>query len=125
MNRRNNKVLQIIQLQGIIVIYSFSSVIAKLASLQPDFSFQFWLFYALELLSLAIYALFWQQIIKKFELSIAYANRAAVLLWSLLWSHFLFHEEISLNNLMGVICVVAGIIVINLDGKKKKEEEKL
>ena len=111
--------------RSIIVIYSLSSVIAKLASSQPEFSFRFWLFYALELVSLAVYALFWQQIIKKFELSIAYANRAAVLLWSLLWSHFLFHEDISLNNLMGVVCVVAGIIVINLDGKKRKKEEKL
>ena len=60
--------------------------------------------------------LFRSQIIKKFDLSIAYANRAIALLWSMVWAAVFFHEGITVQNIIGVLIVLAGTIIVNSDG---------
>ena len=56
------------------------------------------LLYGAEIGVLGIYALCWQQVIKRVELSVAYANRAMALLWSLLWAVLLFGEQITVKK---------------------------
>lgn len=110
------KISTIAKLQLVIIIYSISSVIAKVVSKQPFFSLKFFFWGGLELVFLAVYAIFWQQMIKKIELSQAYANRAMVLVWSLLWAFFGFQEPVSIQNIIGALLVMAGIVVINCGG---------
>lgn len=105
-------------LQAVIVIFTISSVIAKFASGSDFMSAKFFLFYGLEILVLGIYAILWQQVIKKFELSIAYANKAMGLLWTLVWAVVIFKNKITFNNILGVIIVIAGIIILNSDQVK-------
>ena len=102
-------------LQIIIFIYTLATVAAKFASGESFLSFKFIMFYGIEILILGVYALLWQQIIKKFEISVAYANRAMSLLWSLVWAIVFFNEEITLKNIIGVIIVIAGTIIVNSD----------
>lgn len=108
----------ILILQGIIIIYTLSSIFAKVASGQADL-IGFFLFMGLEFFCLAVYALFWQQAIKKIELSVAYANRAMVLLWSMIWAVVIFHDKITVQNIVGIVLVIAGTFLINTE----KEEE--
>ena len=61
--------------------------------------------------------------IKKFELSIAYANKAMTLLWSLLWSVLIFKDSITLPKVIGVLLVVAGTIVINSEATDESTGE--
>ena len=105
-------------LQTVFFIYSINSIVAKLASQQESFSFMFMLFYALELLVLGIYAVLWQQIIKKFELSVAYANKAVTLIWGMIWGSLLFKEQITGAKVAGILLVIAGIVILN--GKKEE-----
>ena len=86
-------------LQISFLIYSCSSIVAKIASGNEVMSFKFILFYGLEVVILGVYAILWQQVIKKFELSVAYANKAVTLMWALLWSVLLFHEKLKWNLL--------------------------
>lgn len=106
------KVKTVIKLQGVVLIYTLASIFAKLASGQELFSFRFLLFTGLELLVLFLYALLWQQVIKKTELTVAYANREMYLLWSLLWAAVFFQNEITPANFLGCLLVIAGTIVI-------------
>lgn len=108
----------IILLQAVFFIYSINSIVAKLASGQESFSFMFIMYYGLELVILGIYALLWQQIIKKFELSVAYANKAVTLIWGMIWGSLLFKEQITLTKAAGILLVIAGIVILN-----GKEEE--
>lgn len=112
----------ILILQLIIMIYTFSSICAKLASGQETL---FWLllFTGLEFLCLAVYAILWQQAIKKFDLSVAYANRAMVLLWSMIWAVLVFHDTITLKNILGVALVIAGTFVINTEKNQELPTE--
>lgn len=105
----------IIILQVIILIYTLSTVTAKFASNEEFLSLKFILFYGLEIFILGVYAILWQQIIKKFEISVAYANRAMSLLWSIVWAIVFFGEQITLKNVIGVIIVIIGTIIVNSD----------
>ena len=69
--------------------------------------------YGAEIGVLGVYAVLWQQVIRKVELSVAYANRAVALLWSLLWAVFLFGEKITAAQLLGIALVIIGTAVIN------------
>lgn len=112
---KKNLVKNIIILQVIIMIYTLATVAAKFAAGEEFLSFKFCLFYGLEILILGIYALGWQQIIKKFDISVAYANKAMSLLWSIVWAIIFFKENITINNIVGVIIVIIGTIIVNRD----------
>ena len=113
----------IILLQMVVVIYSINTVIAKFVSDQPFLSFKFIVLYLLEFAVLGIYAVFWQQMIKRFELSIAYANKAMTVLWSLLWSVLIFRDSVTPAKVVGVLLVIAGTIILNSEVMDEKPEE--
>ena len=110
----------IIQLQAVIIIYTVSSVMAKFASANNGEPVKFILFFGLEFVFLGIYALLWQQMIKKFELSVAYANRSMALLWSMIWAVIFFHDKITVKNIIGVVLVMIGTIIINTEENKEE-----
>ena len=111
--KKKLRLKDILVLQAVIVIYTLSSVMAKLASGQEPFSAPFLFFYLIELMILGVYALLWQQMIKKFELSVAYTNRAMALLWSMLWAVVLFHDQVTVKNIIGVALVIVGTLIVN------------
>lgn len=107
-------------IQVAVAIYSFSGVAGKLASRNPFLSLPFIMFYAVEIACLGVYAIMWQQIVKRHDLSVAYVNRSLGLLWSLMWSALLFRETITVNNLIGAIIIISGVILVNTAGEAKK-----
>lgn len=116
-SKKINFIKNIVILQAIIFLYTLSTVVAKYASFQEFLSVKFIGFYALEIFILGIYAILWQQIIKKFDISIAYANRAMGLLWSVVWAVVFFGEDIKVKNIIGVVIVIIGTIIVNSDDK--------
>lgn len=115
MQKGKSKIKMIFLLQSVIVIYSLSTVVAKFASGYPFLSLPFIGFYGLEIVFLGIYALLWQQMIKRFELSIAYLNRATTLLWAMVWAVLIFKEVVTVNNIVGIVIILCGVIVVNQD----------
>lgn len=112
MNR--SKIFNIILLQMIVIIYTINSIIAKFATKAEPLSLEFFLFYAGEVCVLGVYAICWQQMIKRFDLSVAYANRSMAILWTALWSVLIFKESLSIKQMAGIILVVIGTVVVNL-----------
>lgn len=113
---------QIILLQAIIIIYTVSSIMAKFAS-AGDTLERIVLFFGLDLLFLGIYAICWQQMIKIFPLSVAYANRAMALLWSAIWAKIIFGEQISVKQMGGIALVIIGTLIINTETQEEPEHE--
>ena len=110
----------ILVLQAVVIVYTLSSVVAKLATGEEVFSFAFFLFYGLEIVILGIYAILWQQMIKRFDLSVAYANRAMSILWSAVWAVVLFRESLGIKQLIGVAFVVVGTVIVNTEPVKEE-----
>lgn len=102
-------------LQGAVIIYTFAGVCGKLASNHQMLSFGFIGWFACEFLVLGVYAILWQQIIKRVDLSIAYVNRSLAIVWSMVWAVLFFGEEIVLKHIIGVIIIVAGTLIVNSD----------
>ena len=94
-----------------VLIYAVSAVFIKLAAVAQFFSINFFLFYGLSLLFLFIYAVIWQQALKRVDLSTAYINRAASSLWSLLFAVLIFSEKITIKHIAGVLVIIAGMIL--------------
>lgn len=106
---------QLILIQLAVILYTFSGIAGKLAAGHELLSLPFIMFIGLELFILGCYAMVWQQIIKRFPLSVAYVNRATAIFWSTLWAFLIFGERISWKNILGVIIIFAGIMVVNSD----------
>jgi drug/metabolite transporter (DMT)-like permease len=115
MNKKKIGLVDILQLQGAVVVYSLSTVAGKLASDYEFLSFKYILFFGLELVILAVYAIIWQQMIKKFQLSIACANKALTLMWSMLWNFLIFSTGITVWKVVGVALVIIGVVIMNSD----------
>ena len=107
----------ILALQLVVMLYTLSSVAAKMASGQAFLSLPFIVYYGVEILILGFYAIAWQQIIKRCDLSVAYANRSMAILWSLVWTVIFFHEALTVKNILGVLIVFAGTMIVNSDGE--------
>ena len=103
--------------QLVVMLYTLSSVAAKMASGQLFLSLPFLIYYGVEILILGFYAIAWQQIIKRCDLSVAYANRSMAILWSLVWTVIFFHESLTVKNIIGVLIVFAGTMIVNSDGE--------
>ena len=106
-------------LQIIIIIYTVSSVMAKLASGSETMG-KLVLFLGLDFFFLGVYAIFWQQMIKIFPLSVAYANRAVALLWSAVWAKIIFKEAVSVRQIVAIVIVILGMIIINTEKENGK-----
>lgn len=119
-NGKNGKkigLMMLIVIQLGVILYTTSGICSKMTSNYPAFSFM-WLFWiGLEVVALGMYAIFWQQIIKRVDLSIAYANRAFAIFWSTLWAVILFKEKITPANAIGIIVIFLGILLVNKDAK--------
>ena len=107
----------ILALQLVVMLYTLSSVAAKMASGQAFLSLPFIVYYGVEILILGFYAIAWQQIIKRCDLSVAYANHSMAILWSLVWTVIFFHEALTVKNIIGVLIVFAGTMIVNSDGE--------
>ncbi len=105
----------LLALQGAVCLYTVSDVAAKLASRYAFLSAGFVLCYGAEIAILGVYAVIWQQIIKRVDISVAYANRSLAIFWSMLWAVSLFRETITLWNAAGVLLIFLGTYLVNHD----------
>ncbi|MDD3305664.1 MAG: EamA family transporter [Acetobacterium sp.] len=86
-----------------------------MASAEEFLSFAFILYYGLFLTVLFAYALLWQQILKRFPLTVAFANKAITILWGIVWGYLIFGEPLRLGMLLGSIIIVSGIYLVVSD----------
>lgn len=60
-----------------------------------------------------VYAVAWQAILGKVELSQAYLNKGTVVFWGLLWSAVIFQERITAFNIVGSMIIFMGLLMVN------------
>lgn len=76
-------------------------------------------FYVISIICLFVQALFWQYTLKKLELSVAYPVTAINNVIILALGYFIFHEDITLNNILGVLIIMVGIVTLNYKSASK------
>lgn len=98
-----------------LLLFSFNSACGKAASAYPFLSWRFIAFYGTGILCLGLYALLWQQVLKRFALSTAYSAKPIALLLSMLWGILLFHEQFKWNMAVGAAIILVGIRIAVTD----------
>ena len=116
------KIKTYVLLHALMLIFSLSPVCSKLAGQQPFLSFKFIFFYGFVILLLGIYALLWQQIIKRMPLTTAYANKAVTVVWGMVWGALLFQEDITPQKCIGTAIIVAGVMLYAFSDSKISKE---
>ncbi|MDO4338114.1 MAG: EamA family transporter [Eubacteriales bacterium] len=111
-----NKIKNYVFLHLSILLFSFTSVFTKMASNEFNkngiYGIGLYVFLFLMLLNCFVYALVWQKVIKRFDLNVAYANKSVYLIWSQVWAVLIFHENLTAENIIGLILVFIGVLVV-------------
>lgn len=106
------KINKYIYLHLLLFLFSFCGVFSKLAARNEFLSFKFCLFYGISISILGIYAIFWQQILKKFSLTTAFLNKAITIVWGIIWGAIFFKEKITITMIIGAIIVFIGVSLV-------------
>lgn len=97
--------------------FSLAPVCIKLAGQHPTLSWPFILFYGTSIAILGVYAIGWQQIIKRMPLTAAYANKAVTVVWGMVWGALLFTERITIQKGIGAVIIIIGILLFAIPTK--------
>lgn len=101
-----------------VAIYSCCSLCNKFASQYDLLSWNFIFLYGCSIMILAVYAVLWQQVLKRFELSVAYAAKPFSTLLSMVWGVVLFQETVTWNMLLGAVIIMIGMQVVVRDHER-------
>lgn len=105
------KVLQYIFLIVINLLYACVSIFTKYASQQEFMSWNYIVGLIAAVGVMGLYAVLWQQILKRIELSMAYMFKGTSLIFVMLLAYVFFDEQITWNNIIGAIIIVGGIVL--------------
>jgi drug/metabolite transporter (DMT)-like permease len=105
------KVATYSSLVGVNVLYACVTLFTKYASQQKFGSAAYCFGLAGAIGVMGAYAVCWQQILKRVELSTAYMFKGTSLIFVMLLAWILFSEQITLNNIIGACVIVIGIVL--------------
>lgn len=98
-------------LVSINLLYACVSLLTKYASQQEFGSIAYCLGLAGAIGVMGAYAVCWQQILKRVELSTAYMFKGTSLIFIMLFAFALFGEQITATNIIGAVVIVGGIML--------------
>ena len=103
------------------LLYALTSVFTRTAANYDFLSIQYILLLIGAVFVLFLYAISWQQIIKRMPISEAYMFKGTSIVFVLLLSALLFGEDITLQNAIGSVIIILGIALF---AKSDKEVSK-
>ena len=103
------KVATYSSLVGVNLLYACVTLFTKYASQQVFGSMAYCLGLAGAIGVMGAYAICWQQILKRVELSTAYMFKGTSLIFIMLFAFALFGEQITLMNIVGAAIIIIGI----------------
>lgn len=106
-----SKLKMLFLLHLLLMLYSTSSIFSKLAAGEALFSPLFCVCYGCIVALLGVYAIGWQQVIKRLPLTTAFANKAVTVVWGIVWGAVFFRESITPGKLLGAAIVIAGVVL--------------
>ncbi|MBQ0118554.1 MAG: EamA family transporter [Bacteroidales bacterium] len=104
-----NNYLKYGSLIGINLLYACVTIFTKYASQQEMMSINYLLGLGGAVVVMGIYAILWQQVLKRIELSTAYMFKGTSLVFVLLLAALLFDESITWTNIVGAMIIISGI----------------
>ena len=114
------KIGKLISLITVNLLYAIVLILNRMASIYAPLSLGYVFMLSISVIVLAIYAISWQQIIKRMPISDAYMFKGTSIVFVLLLSAWLFEEIITWQNIIGSTIIILGIALF---AKADKESE--
>lgn len=111
---------KLISLITVNLLYAIVLILNRMASIYAPLSLGYVFMLSISVIVLAIYAISWQQIIKRMPISDAYMFKGTSIVFVLLLSAWLFEEIITWQNIIGSTIIILGIALF---AKADKEAE--
>lgn len=99
-------------LVGINMLYACTGICTKMASQQQMLSVPYILWFGGAVAVIGLYAILWQQLLRRIELSTAYMFKGTTLVFTMLIAAMLFGETITIPNIIGSIIIIVGITLL-------------
>ncbi len=103
-----------------IAIYSTVGIMTRCAAMYPFLSWQYISFVVGAVGILGVYAIIWQQLIQRMNISLAYMFKGLGVVFALLICHYVFGEVITLKNTIGALIIIGGITLFAWADAKEK-----
>ena len=94
-----------------LIVNSIQGVFSKLAGREKTMSAKWIFLFGCMFLTMLIFALAWQQVLKHMSLTFAFTNKPITIIWGLVWGVVIFGEHVSWNMALGSAVILVGIIV--------------
>ena len=103
------------------LVYCLYPLLGKFATRYDMLSFPFIALYCVVFGVLFVYAILWQQVLKKIPLTTAIANKSITIVWGMIFGLLIFREQVSLKMIIGAALILSGIMILSTE---KMESEK-
>lgn len=103
-----------------IFLYSTIGIFTRSAAAYSFLSWQYILWVAGAVVMMGVYAILWQQLIQRLDLSLAYMFKGLGGIFGLALCYFVFQEQITIRNILGAAIVIIGITIYAWTNEKEK-----
>lgn len=97
------------------LVYCIYPLLGKFATKYEMLSIPFITVYCVVFGVLFVYAVLWQQVLKRFALTTAIANKSVTIIWGMVFGLLFFKEAVSLKMLIGAILILSGIFLLSTE----------
>lgn len=104
--------LDILCLIGINMVYACVGIFTKMAAQQQMLSWVYIACFIMAIAVMGVYAVLWQQVLRRIPLSTAYMFKGTALIFTMLVAATIFGEQITTMNIIGSAIIIAGITLL-------------
>lgn len=88
--------------------------------MHPFLSWQYILYVIGAVGVMGVYAIMWQQIIQRMDISLAYMFKGLGVVFALIICHYVFGEVITMKNIIGASIIILGVTLFAWADNKEK-----
>lgn len=120
--KKSRNLLSFLFMHIAFLVYTLYPLLGKFATRYEMLSFQFVALYCVVFAILFLYAILWQQVLKRIPLTTAIANKSITIVWGMIFGLLIFGEGISLKMLIGAVLILSGILILSTEKEKPQED---
>lgn len=122
-NIHNTKLSSFLFMHAAFLVYCLYPLLGKFATRYDMLSVQFIALYCVVFGVLFVYAILWQQVLKKVPLTSAIANKSITIVWGMVFGFLFFKEAVSLKMIIGAALILSGIFILSTEKENSKDSE--
>ena len=119
--RKSSNLFSFLFMHTAFLVYCIYPLLGKFATRYELLSLPFIALYCVVFGVLFVYAILWQQVLKKIPLTTAIANKSITIVWGMIFGLLIFREQVSLKMIIGASLILSGILILSTEKMENEE----